>query len=99
MWIFMTPRARPDASPWPGRRLFALLDAVAWPALWLALIATAPFSRGVIGWTAMGLLGVVAACRIHRAIHRNERYWFTSARWGAPIAALIATGLAITLLA
>ena len=98
MWIFMTPPARPDASRWPGRRVFALLDAILWPAVWLAVIAVAPFSAGVIGWTAMGLIGLAAVRRAHRAIRRNERYWFTTSRWGAPLAMLIATGLAIKLL-
>jgi hypothetical protein len=99
MWIFMARPARPDAFPWAGRRAWALIDAIAWPALWIALIANAPFTVGVVGWTAMGLVCLAAVSRARRALWRNERYWFTTRRWGVPFAALLAVGFAIRLLA
>ena len=77
--------------------MLALLDAIVWPALWFALIAASPFAQGVVGWTAMGLLGLAAIRRAYLAILRNERYWFTTAGWAAPIAILMATGLVIRL--
>ena len=99
MWIFMARPARPDASQWAGRRVLAVLDALAWPALWLALIASAPFDMGAVGWIAVAGLGLAALGRTRRAIWRNERYWFTTSRWGLPIAALIAVGIATKLIA
>jgi hypothetical protein len=99
MWIFMARPPRPDAAQWTGRRAVAFLDAIVWPALWLVLIAGAPLNIGLVGWTAMGLAGVAAIRRAHRAIWRNERYWFTTSRWGVSIAILIALGLAIRVLA
>lgn len=97
MWIFMTRPPRPDASQWAGRRTLALIDAIAWPVLWLAAIAAAPFDMGAFGWVFMGLACLAAVVRARRAIWCNERYWFTTSRWGAPIAMLIAIGLAIGL--
>lgn len=98
MWIFMARPARPDASRWPGRRALALIDAITWPGLCLAFMASAPFDAGVFGWTAMGAAVFAAVYRAYRAVCRNERYWFTTVRWGVPIAMLIATGLVVKLL-
>jgi hypothetical protein len=99
MWIFMARPARPDASPWAGRTALALIDAIVWPTLWIAFIANTPLNVGIVGWTATGLVCLAAVRRVHRALCRNERYWFTTWRWGKPFAALLAVGLAIRLLA
>jgi hypothetical protein len=99
MWIFMARPARPDAAQWAGRRALALIDALAWPALWIAAIASAPLDMGFFSWVFIGLAGFAAVLRARRAIWRNERYWFTTWQWGVPIAALIAVGFAIKLLA
>lgn len=98
MWIYLVRPQRPDASQWAGRRSLAVVDAIAWPALWIALIATAPFAAGVTGWVSAGLIGLVAIRRLHRAIWRNERYWFTTWRWGAPLSGMVLAALAIKLL-
>jgi hypothetical protein len=63
----------------------------------IAAIASAPFKTGAVGWVAMGMLALAALGRAHRAIWRNERYWFTTWRWGVLIAALIVVGMAIRL--
>ena len=39
MWLVLTRAPLPDAPHWPGRRLLALVDAVAWPVGWLVLAA------------------------------------------------------------
>ena len=99
MWIFMARPPRPDASPWLGRRAFAALDAVLWPLLCLVAISSVPFQVGALGWVAVGVASFAAIVRIRRALWRNERYWFTTSRWGVPIATLVAIGFAISLLA
>lgn len=79
--------------------MLASLDAIAWPAIWITVMATSPFSKGVLGWAVISVAGFAAVYRVCRAIGRNERYWFTSSRWGVPVAILIATGSIIKLLA
>ncbi len=41
MWFVFARAPLPDAPYWPGRRLLALVDAIAWPVAWIAL-ATQP---------------------------------------------------------
>ena len=84
MWVLISRAPREDAAYWPGRRLLAMLDAVAWPMLWAVAVIKAPFST-------------VAARRTHRAVFRNERYWFTIWRWGLALAGLAAVGAATKL--
>lgn len=97
MWLLIARAPRRDAAYWTGRRWLALLDAVAWPILWAAAIIKAPFSTGLVGAVAVSLLVAVAARRSHRAIFRNERYWFTTWRWGLALAGLAAVGAATKL--
>ena len=97
MWLLIARAPRQDAAYWPGRRWLALLDAAAWPMLWAAAVIKAPFSTGLAGAVAVSLLVVVAARRSHRAILRNERYWFTTWRWGLALAGLAAVGAATKL--
>jgi hypothetical protein len=76
-----------------------MIDAIAWPVIWLVLLAIAPFDIGLVGWVALGVAGVAAISRTHRAIWRNERYRFTTLRWGMATAVLVAVGLAMSILA
>ena len=97
MWVLISRAPREDAAYWPGRRLLALLDAVGWPVLWAVAVIKAPFSTGLVGAVAVSFLVVVAARRTHRAVFRNERYWFTIWRWGLALAGLAAVGAATKL--
>ncbi len=92
MWLLIARTPRRDAVYWTGRRWMALLDAVAWPTLWAAAVVKAPFSTGLGGAVAVALLVAVAARRSYRAIFRNERYWFTTWRWGLVLGGLVALG-------
>jgi hypothetical protein len=60
MWLLMARAPRPDVPVWPGRHCLAMLDAIAWPGLWAAVIVTAPFGTGIVG--PHGLV----ACRLLR---------------------------------
>lgn len=99
MWVLTTRAPRRDAAYWPGRRWLALLDAVAWPMLWAAAVIKAPLSTGLVGAVAVSFLVAIAARRTHRAVFRNERYRFTTWRWGLALAGLAAMGAATRLLA
>ena len=96
MLVFFMPRpGRPDAAYWPGRRALAALDAVAWPALWIVVLLHAPFDAGLIGQVIVALAIVSAVQRLHRALWMNERYWFTTYRWGMPLVMLAFVALAM----
>jgi len=97
MRLVITRAPRQDAAYWPGRRWLALLDALAWPALWAIAAIEAPFSTGLVGAVALSFLGVIAARRSHTAVFRNERYWFTTWRWGRVVAAMLLTGVVLKL--
>ena len=49
MWLLVAREPRPDAPDWPGRRLLAAVDAVAWPLLWVLLIRQVPGPAGLVG--------------------------------------------------
>ena len=97
MWILIARPPRPDATSWPGRRLLAALDAVAWPALIAATFTLAPISTGVVGPTFVGILVLIAMARLQQALWRNERYWFTTWRWGKVMVALLVVGVVLKL--
>lgn len=86
MWLVVSRSPAPDASVWPGRRLLALADAVAWPLLWIALAVSAPVAAGNIATFIVAVALVAAVFRVSRALFRNERYRFTTYRWGRLLA-------------
>ena len=92
MLILYGRPAKPDVGYFPGRRWLALLDAVAWPVAWLIAISAIPYDTGVLGIFARAVLILIALARYQRAVFRNERYRFSTLRWGVPILALLALG-------
>ena len=99
MWILFTPVPRPDAPYWPGRRWLAALDAVAWPAAWALVVAQAPMSMGIVGMLIIACAALFAASRLQQALLRNERYRFTTWRWGKVLVGLVLLGLMMKLVA
>ena len=71
--------------------MLSLVDAVAWPAGWLVAISTVP-RPGLVGLVIAALLTLCALLRSNRALFRNERYRFTTWRWGLPVIGLLALG-------
>lgn len=88
MWIFITHAPLPDVEVWPGRHALALLDALAWPVGWAALVLTSSVPTGVVGQVIVGWCAVAALRRTWRALAENHRYHFTTwrvLRWVLPL--------------
>lgn len=99
MWLVLTRAPPPDTPYWPGRRLLALFDAVAWPASWIVLAGQLPQPAGVIGPMIIAFAVLSAMGRVHRAAWQNHRYHFTTWRWGRVALVLLAIGFLLKLLA
>lgn len=83
---------RPDAPHWPGRRVFAAVDAAIWPLLWVAVFAHAPRPVGVVGpfVATVALLSVWG--RLRRALWINHRYRFNDLALGLRYRGVAADG-------
>ena len=92
MWLLVVREPRPDAPDWPGRRVLAAVDAVAWPVMWVLLIRHAPHPVGLIGPSATALAVLFALGRLQRALWMNHRYRFTTWRLGKVMAAMLVIG-------
>ena len=68
MWILINREPRPDALDWPGRRWLTAIDAVGWPAAWVAFVPSAPVPTGVIGQVAVAVAVWCGLGRLHRAL-------------------------------
>ena len=97
MWLLVARQPRPDAAYWPGRRLLAALDAVAWPALAPLVVVYSPIPTGVAGQLAISLAVFVGLRRVGRAVGHNERYRFTTWRLGLLLGALLLIGVGLKL--
>ena len=97
MWIAVVRESRPDAVSWSGRWQLAAIDAVAWPLMWVLLVRQVPAPLGIIGPFVCAVAALSAAMRLQRAIWNNQRYWFTTWRWGRIAAALLLMGEALKL--
>ena len=97
MLIVLQRVPRADAPYWPGRRLLAVLDAVLWPAAWIATVAVAPARTGMLGAVVVAVALVCAPMRIRRAVFANEHYRFATWRWGKPVALLFVLGALLKL--
>jgi hypothetical protein len=95
MWLVLTRAPLPDAPYWAGRRLLALVDAIAWPAAWIVLATRLPEPVGIVGPMVVALAALSAGGRIHRAGWVNHRYHFTTWRWGRVVVGLLLTGIVL----
>lgn len=97
MWLLVAREPRPDAPDWPGRRVFAAVDAVMWPAMWVLLIQHAPQPVGLFGPFVTAMVVLLGLGRLHCALCLNHRYWFTTWRWGKVLAAIFLIGAILKL--
>ncbi|MBE7418404.1 MAG: hypothetical protein HS128_11770 [Ideonella sp.] len=95
MWLVLTRAPLLDAPYWPGRRLLALVDAVAWPSAWIALATQLPQPAGIVGPMIIALAVLSAVGRVLRAARQNHRYHFTTWMWGRPVLMLLLLGLVL----
>src|SRR5690349_1985005 len=93
--IFVRRIPPPDAEVWAGRRLLALLDALAWPALWIYVVLHVQVPTGALGQVVVGAAVLVAVLRSIKAVSRNERYQFSTWRWGRFVFAVFLCGIAL----
>ena len=93
MALIFVRQMRPDAHVWRGRKLLALLDAVAWPGLWIYAVRQATFQTAVVGDVLVAVAVLIAGFGSVQALSHNERYRFTTWRWGRLALVLIAFGL------
>jgi hypothetical protein len=99
MWILFTRGPKPDARDWAGRRCFAVLDALVWPAVLMALVIRSPYPTGIFGPALLAMTTIAAVRQLHIALWRNDRYWFTLRSLGMPVAVLLAVGGVLKVLA
>ena len=95
MWILIARRQLSDATVWPGRRVLAAVDALAWPLAWVIVATHLPTPSGLVSPVVIAICVVAAVRRVWRAVLRNERYRFTTWRWGVPVLFLLVVGLLI----
>lgn len=95
MWLVLTRAPLPDMPYWPGRRVLALVDAVAWPAAWIVLSTQLPQPAGIVGPMVIALAMLSAIGRVHRAACQNHRYRFTTWRWGRVALGLLLIALVL----
>ena len=97
MWLLVSRKPRPDVAYWPGRRLLAAIDAVAWPFLWTMVFAHAPEPVGIVGPFVAAVAFLCTLGRLRRALWLNHRYWFTTWRWARVVAAGLVAGAVLRL--
>lgn len=92
MWVLFARAPPPDAPYWRGRRWLAAVDAVVWPgAAWAALSHVAD-RGGLLLAFGMAMLVMSAARRLLTALLANQRYQFTTWRWGRWLLWMMALG-------
>ena len=92
MWLLFARAPLPDVPYWSGRRWWAVLDALAWPAGLIWAVTHAPFNTGLVGAVVPALAVLMAVHRFHQAVWMNHRYRFTTLRWGRVLGALLLFG-------
>lgn len=77
---------------WTGRTTLAIIDAIVWPMVGIALLSQLPAQGRLTGQFFMAVLVLMAIGRVRRAWFDNEYYRFTTWRWGKPAFVLMAMG-------
>ena len=92
MWLVFERTRRPDAAYWPGRQVFAALDALAWPLAWVAATLHVRDRCGIVGAMVVVVATLQALRRVRRALRENHRYFFTTWRWARIVSIALLVG-------
>src|SRR4051794_13119163 len=92
MWLILVRAPPPDAQYWPGRRWLATIDAMSWPALGAYALSRIAASGGIVVAVLLALLVVCGLRRVITALTANQRYRFTTWRYGRWLAYLLLIG-------
>lgn len=95
MWMLLARAPAPDAPYWPGRRLLALADAIAWPVAVVVALSVVPVATGIVLPVTVAVAAINALARSHTALAANHRYRFTSWRLIRVAIVLTIIGLAL----
>jgi hypothetical protein len=82
MWVLFARAQPPDAPYWSGRRWLAAVDAVMWPGLWVLAVQRLPAATGLVGALVCTWAVAAGLHRLQTALRHNNRYRFTTWRWG-----------------
>ena len=97
MFLIVAREPEADAPYWPGRRWIAAIDGLVWPVMWVVVIANIPAPVGVVGAVGTAFALLAALRRLHRAVWNNQRYRFTTWRWGRPVVIMVLIGWVLKL--
>ena len=97
MLVVWAREPRTPAEVWAGRRWLAGIDALLWPGLWIVGVWFAPFQTGVAGPLLVACAVWCAVQRLREAVFENERFRFTTWRWGRPVVGLMLIGALLKL--
>lgn len=78
MGFLVSDKTKADAGYWAGRRVLGAIDAVVWPMVLLWALWAMPGEAGLFKPVAAAAIVWMALGRLHRAVCRNRRYWFTT---------------------
>lgn len=92
MWLMFERARRHDALYWPGRRVLAAIDAVAWPLVWIAAILQVRDRCGLVGAMVLAVASLQALRRLRQALCENHRYFFTTWRWARILSTVFLIG-------
>jgi hypothetical protein len=98
--IIFVPRREPypNMPHWPGRRFFAALDAVGWPAAVAYGVTHIPLPVGVVGAVVLALCALSGALRFSRAVLASHRYRFTTSWVARAVLVLTSLGVMVRLI-
>lgn len=97
MWVFVARASPADAPYWPGRRLLAAIDAVAWPGSACWALKSLTDKGGLVVALVSTLLILSAARRLMTAVSANHRYRFTASRLARVVVVLALVGILLKL--
>lgn len=98
MWLVVAREPGPDAPQRAGRKILAVLDAVAWPLVVVLIVIQSRVPLGVVGAVLAVAAFTLSVARLRRAIGLNHRYRFTTWRWGGVVLGLTMLGAALKMI-